>query len=83
MVSSAYLKLLIFLPAILIPAYGSSSPAFHMMYSAQGFPGGSDDKASAYNTGDQGSIPGSGRPSGEGNGNPLQKIPWSEETGRL
>ena len=33
-VSSAYLRLLIFLPAILIPAWASSSPAFHMMYSA-------------------------------------------------
>ena len=33
-VSSAYLRLLIFLPAIFIPACGSSSPAFHMMYSA-------------------------------------------------
>ena len=33
-VSSAYLRLLIFLPAILIPAYVSSSPAFLMMYSA-------------------------------------------------
>ena len=33
-VSSAYLKLLIFLPVILIPACVSSSPAFHMMYSA-------------------------------------------------
>ena len=33
-VSSAYLKLLIFLLAILIPAYASSSPAFLMMYSA-------------------------------------------------
>ena len=33
-VSSAYLSLLIFLPAILIPAYASSSPAFLMMYSA-------------------------------------------------
>ena len=33
-VSSAYLRLLIFLPAILIPAYASSSPAFLMMYSA-------------------------------------------------
>ena len=32
-VSPAYLKLLIFLPAILIPAYASSSPAFLMMYS--------------------------------------------------
>ena len=36
------------------------------------FPGGSDSKASAYNAGDPGSIPGSGRSSGEGNGNPLQ-----------
>ena len=33
-VSSAYLRLLIFLPAILIPAYASSSPAFLMVYSA-------------------------------------------------
>ena len=32
-VSSAYLRLLIFLPAILIPACASSSPAFLMMYS--------------------------------------------------
>ena len=31
-VSSAYLRLLIFLPAILIPACASSSLAFHMMY---------------------------------------------------
>ena len=36
------------------------------------FPGGSDSKASAYNEGDPGSILGSGRSSGEGNGNPLQ-----------
>ena len=33
-VSSAYLRLLIFLPAILIPACASSSPAFLMMYSS-------------------------------------------------
>ena len=32
--SSAYLKFLIFLPAILIPACISSSLAFHMIYSA-------------------------------------------------
>ena len=37
-----------------------------------GFPGGSDGKASACNAGDPGSIPGSGRSPGEGNGNPLQ-----------
>ena len=36
------------------------------------FPGGSDGKASAYNVGDPGSIPWSGRSPGEGNGNPLQ-----------
>ena len=36
------------------------------------FPGGSNGKASAYNAGDPGSIPGSGRSPGEGNGNPLQ-----------
>ena len=34
MVLSAYLRLLIFLPAILISASASSSPAFHMMYTA-------------------------------------------------
>ena len=33
-VSSAYLRLLVFLPAILIPACPSSSLAFHMVYSA-------------------------------------------------
>ena len=37
-----------------------------------GFPGGSEGKASAWNAGDLGSIPGLGRSPGEGNGNPLQ-----------
>ena len=37
-----------------------------------GFPGGSDGKESACNAGDPGSVPGSGRSPGEGNGNPLQ-----------
>ena len=37
-----------------------------------GFPGGSDGEESACNAGDQGSIPGSGRSPGEGNGNALQ-----------
>ena len=36
------------------------------------FPGGSDGKVTAYNAGDLGSIPGSGRSPGGGNGNPLQ-----------
>ena len=51
------------------------------------FPGASDGKASAYNVGDSGSIPGSGRCPGEGNGNLLHtlalKIPWMEEPGGL
>ena len=33
-ISSEYLRLLVFLPAILISACESSSPAFRMMYSA-------------------------------------------------
>ena len=35
-------------------------------------PGESEIKASACNAGDPGSVPGSGRYPGEGNGNPLQ-----------
>ena len=42
------------------------------IYNLLGFPGGSEVKASAWNVGDPGSIPGSGRSPGEGNGNPLQ-----------
>ena len=37
-----------------------------------GFPGGSDGKESACNAGYLGSIPGSGKSPGEGNGYPLQ-----------
>ena len=37
-----------------------------------GSPGGSEVKVSAFNVGDQGSIPGLGRSPGEGNGNLLQ-----------
>ena len=52
-----------------------------------GFPGGSEVKASAWNAGYPGSIPGSGRSPGEGNGNPLQylswRIPWRKEPGGL
>ena len=36
------------------------------------FPGGSDGKVTAYDAGDPGSIPGSGRSPGEENGNPRQ-----------
>ena len=37
-----------------------------------GFPGGSVVRNLPANAGDEGSIPGSGRPLGEGNGNSLQ-----------
>ena len=37
-----------------------------------GFPGSSDSKESSCNSEDPGSIPGLGRPPGEGNGYPLQ-----------
>ena len=50
-------------------------------------PGSSDGKASAYNPGDLGSIPGLGRSPEEGNGTHSSilawKIPWTEEPGRL
>ena len=67
-VSSAYLRLLIFLPAILIPACASSSPAFLLMYSA-------------YKLNDQGDnvqpwctpfLIWNQWSTGEGNGKPLQ-----------
>ena len=49
-----------------------------------GFPCGSDDKESACNAGDPGSVPGLGRSLGEGNDNPLQfsclESPWTEES---
>ena len=44
----------------------------HNVGTKRDFPGGSDGKASIYNVGDPGSIPGLGRSPGEGNGNPLQ-----------
>ena len=46
--------------------------AFPSSHDAYNFPGGSDGKASVYNAGDPGLIPGLGRSTGEGNGNPLQ-----------
>ena len=45
---------------------------FALVFTHIGFPGSSDGKASPCNVGDPGSIPGLGRFSREGNGNPLQ-----------
>ena len=56
------------------PASGESVHFSNMCYLLvhQSFTGGSGCKTSAYNVGDLGLIPGSGRSPGEGNGNPLQ-----------
>ena len=52
------------------------------MYVYVAFPGGSDSKESACNARDSGSIPGSGRSPGEGNGNHSSiltwRVPWTE-----
>ena len=46
-------------------------------YKNSGFPGGSDDKDSAGNVGDLGSIPELEKSPGGGHGNPLQYSWWS------
>ena len=46
--------------------------AFFVVQLFRDVPGGSDGKVSAYSVRDLGSIPGSGRSSGEGNGYTLQ-----------
>ena len=48
------------------------SDHLHNTYPVLGFPGGSAGKESAHNVGDLGSVPGLGRPPGEGKGYPLQ-----------
>ena len=52
-----------------------------------GFPGSSNGKESAYNAGDQGSVPALGRSLGKEMATHSSvlawKIPWTEEPGRL
>ena len=59
---------------------------FYEFMERKDFPAGSDSKASAYNVGDSGLIPGLGIP-GEGmathSSTLAWKIPWTEEPGRL
>ena len=69
-----------------VPAASLNSPRFHFLLcemkltglrrisGSEGgyFPGGSEGKESACNAGNLGSIPGSGRSPGDGNGYPLQ-----------
>ena len=76
MVSSAYLRLLIFLLAVLIPACTSSSLTFRLMYfaykDALRWLSGKESTCNAEDPRDVGLIPGSGRSSGAGNGSLLQ-----------
>ena len=60
--------ILVELAAALVPRNGNKIVC---VLQFEVFPGGSDGKASDYNVGDPGSIPGLGRSSGEGNGNPF------------
>ena len=64
----------------LLRVFSNATVQKHQFFSAQpslwstltsGFPDGSDGKESTCNVGDPGSVPGSGRSPGEGNGNPL------------
>ena len=59
----------------------------HIYVISMDFPGGSDGKVSAYNEGDQGSIPGWGRSLEKEMATHFStlawKIPWTEEPGRL
>ena len=78
-VAAAAAKLLQLCPTLSDPMDCSlPGSSIHGIFQAIGlcliadFPGGSDGKASTYSAGDLGSILGSGRSSGEGNGNPLQ-----------
>ena len=59
-----------FCASFIYPNYDLSLVA-DKLHCSNDFPGGSDSKASAYRAGDLGSIHGSGRSPGEGNGNPL------------
>ena len=65
-----------------------SITAHHCLsYLLNAHPGGSEGKASACDVGDPGSIPGSGRSPGEGNGTHSSilawRIPWTKEPGGL
>ena len=68
MSSWSYILKYYIVPCIVWYLIAKYSPPFLSL----SLPGGSDSKASVYNTGDLGLIPGSGRSPGEGNGTLLQ-----------
>ena len=71
-VSPTFLSLFEFPSGSTLGTVGSHGISTHTSVPFGGFPGGSEGKESTCNAGDMGLIHGSGRSSGEGNGNPLQ-----------
>ena len=61
-----------FVEVALVVKKPPASPRDRWEFEMAPFPSSSDSKASVYNAGDLGSIPGLGRFPGEGHGNPLQ-----------
>ena len=59
-------------PRYKLSMFSDFSKSLYFSLMDECFPGGSEVNASAWNAGDLGAIPGSGRCPGEGNGNPLQ-----------
>ena len=68
--------------SLLILFFVYSSRNFVCIYKVCELPQWLSDKESAWNAGDMGSVPGSGRPPGGGNGNPLQYSCLRNSTGR-
>ena len=79
--------LLYILPILTIARAGGQWGRCHNIYGGSQRLRGEAGKEFACNAGDAGSIPGSGRSPGEGNGNHSSilalKTPWTEEPGRL
>ena len=79
------------LPLVQLVATDTVDLSFLLRTLSLGIPqwlsGGSDGKESACNLADLGSIPGSGRSPGEGNGYPASilawRIPWTEKPAGL
>ena len=68
------------------PPTTGKEKSFLQYMGQRGFPDGSVNKESACKAGDPGSISGSRRSPGEGNGNTsilAWRIPWTEEPGGL
>ena len=71
-VDTVSVVLIILHKVIYLRSWGTQILETCLPWTSLDIPGGTDSKASGYNVGDPGSIPGLGRSPGEENGNPLQ-----------